>query len=240
MAARPGRAAVVVVHSTSVSAPATTVIIPVLNEAASIGETIAEIPAGWQVVVADGGSTDGTPGIAEQAGAVVITSDAGRATQMNAGAADATGDVLLFLHADTRLPDDVEQVIAKFYASDRVWGRFDMQLSGEHAAFRMIESMMNVRSILTGICTGDQALFMKRATFESLGGYADIPLMEDIEISRRLRRLSWPFCASASVRSSSRRWEQGGILRTVLLMWSLRLRYFLGASPDELVRRYYR
>jgi rSAM/selenodomain-associated transferase 2 len=156
---------------------------------------------------------------------------------MNAGAAVAAGDYLLFLHADTYLPEGFKSLIQQESAD---WGRFDVRLSGDHWAFRMIEFMMNWKSDKTGICTGDQAIFIKRNLFESLGGYAAIPLMEDIEMTDRLRKICKPLRVRAPLTTSSRRWEEAGILKTMLLMWYLRIRYAMGTSPDILVKQYYK
>jgi rSAM/selenodomain-associated transferase 2 len=170
----------------------------------------------------------------------VLSAQRGRAYQMNAGASAAVGDVLLFLHADTRVPDDVaERVCAAMGSSGALWGRFDVRLSGHQWWARMIEFAMNVRSRLTGIATGDQAIFVRRRVFSRLGGFPEIPLMEDIALSRRLKRLARPICLRARVTTSSRRWERQGWVRTVLLMWRLRLAYALGVSPATLVRAYY-
>ncbi len=159
---------------------------------------------------------------------------------MNVGAAAARGDVLLFLHADTRLPEGAAEIlIAALSASARVWGRFDVRLSGAAWPLRIVERSMNWRSCLTGMATGDQGIFVRRSAFEAVGGYPAIPLMEDLELARRLKRLSRPICLRRPVITSSRRWEERGILRTVLLMWSLRLLWFLGVSPQRLVRLYY-
>jgi rSAM/selenodomain-associated transferase 2 len=160
---------------------------------------------------------------------------------MNAGAQEASGSALLFLHSDTDLPAAADLLIAKALAGGRhVWGRFDVVLSGRHPLLRLVESMMNLRSRVTGICTGDQALFVTRAAFDGVGGFPEIALMEDVQMSTRLKRFGPPCCLRARVRASSRRWERDGIASTILLMWRLRLAYFLGSDPDRLARRYYR
>lgn len=216
------------------------VIVPVLNEADEIGDLLESLPVDqFEVLIVDGGSTDATAGIAGRHGVRVLRSARGRATQMNAGAHAASGDVFLFLHADVRLPGDFLRSLDEFAGSGRAWGRFDVRLGGRHPAFRLIELMMNVRSRLTGICTGDQAIFVTRHGFEQVGGFAEIPLMEDIEICRALKKVSRPWCSRDRVQCSSRRWETHGIARTILLMWRLRLAYFLGATPELLARRYY-
>ncbi len=214
------------------------IVIPVLNEAAVADQLIQSLPMDAEVIVVDGGSDDDTPRIMGAAGLRVIEAPRGRARQMNAGAAVATGDVLLFLHADTCLPACFATTMSQFSASGCVWGRFDIRLSGAQPLLRMVEFMMNWRSRLTGICTGDQAMFIRRDVFEACTGFADIALMEDIEISRRLRRISPPFRGRDRVVSSSRRWQRNGIVRTILQMWRLRLMYFFGASPASLARRY--
>ncbi|MBD3646625.1 MAG: TIGR04283 family arsenosugar biosynthesis glycosyltransferase, partial [Pseudomonadales bacterium] len=198
---------------------------------------------GWvtgQTIVVDGGSEDDTVALAKSLADRVINAGRGRASQMNAGADQARGDILLFLHADTRLPDNFQDHLESFWLSGRAWGRFDVRLSGRRLMFRVIETLMNLRSRWTGICTGDQAIFVKRRVIDGIGGFVQMPLMEDIEISRRLKRISRPYCVPSPVVTSSRRWEDQGVWRTILLMWSLRLRYFLGASPERLVEKYYR
>ncbi len=220
------------------------VIIPVLNEEHAL---LANLPllqswrqSGHEVIVVDGGSTDTSVGIAEEMADSVLLSTPGRSSQMNNGAVYATGDILLFLHIDTLLPERADQqVMEALQIPGKVWGRFDVRLSGKNPVFRLIEALMNLRSRITGIATGDQALFVNTAVFKEVGTYPDIPLMEDVVISKKLRSRSWPVCLSQKVLSSSRRWEQHGIMRTVLLMWRLRLAFFLGADPHELHARYY-
>lgn len=220
------------------------IIIPVLNEAHEIAQYLSELQgyrdAGHEVILVDGGSTDAT--LLQAQGRVdrTVKTDRGRARQMNAGAEQARGDVLLFLHADTRLPENADVLIRESLEAGRVWGRFDVRLSGKVWFLRVIETLMNWRSCLTGIATGDQAVFVLCEAFVHLGGFADIPLMEDIELSKRLKKISAPACLHTRVITSSRRWETQGILRTVLLMWWLRLAWFLGASPARLHKIYYR
>lgn len=219
------------------------IVIPVLNEAGNIAALLESLQSlrtcGHTLTVVDGGSTDGTVNACERYVDEIRITGAGRALQMNAGAEARKGDVLLFLHADTRLPADAESCLYGFLTSGRAWGRFDIQLSSPDSRFRVIERMVNWRSRLTGIATGDQAMFVRREVFESLGGFTDIPLMEDVELSSRLRAVSRPFCIGSPVVTSSRKWEREGTLRTVLLMWRLRMDYWRGVSPTDLVKRYY-
>ena len=158
---------------------------------------------------------------------------------MNAGAERARGDILLFLHADTRLPKDAMSLMLEgLQQTDKCWGRFDVKLSGLQPLLRLVERLINLRSRLTGIATGDQAMFIRRARFDVIDGFPEIPLMEDISISQRLKFYSDPLCLKQQVITSSRRWEQNGIIRTILLMWRLRLAYYLGADPATLARQY--
>ena len=201
--------------------------------------TLSALPPQVEVVVVDGGSRDDTLSLARLAGAKVMTSPRGRARQMNAGVQATRGDILVFLHADTRLPQDFTEYMHRFAVSGRAWGCFNIRLSGSHPAFRLIEFMMNWRSRFTGICTGDQVLFMRRHAFERVGGFPCIALMEDIAISKSLKRVCRPWRCRGPVISASRRWEKHGILRTVLRMWCLRLSYFFGVSPERLAGHYY-
>ena len=217
------------------------IVIPVLNEAAEIETALRALAPlrerGCEVIVADGGSSDGTPEIAGSLADKILTAKRGRASQMNAGAAVANGDVLLFLHADTRLLDDADRIVREDMAgSGKFWGRFDVQFS--QGGLPLIAAMMNLRSRLTGIATGDQAIFVSRATFEKAGGFPEIPLMEDIALSKALKRSGPPLCLRAKVTTSPRRWHTRGVLRTVLLMWRLRMAYYFGAAPERLARLY--
>jgi rSAM/selenodomain-associated transferase 2 len=221
------------------------VIVPALNEANRISgclQGLAPLRArGAEVIVVDGGSTDGTPERAQPFCERVLRTARGRAQQMNAGAREATGTGLLFLHADTTLPPDADLLIEQALAARSLgWGHFDVALSGSHPLLRTVEAMMNWRSRITGIATGDQAMFMTRDAFEAAGAFPDIALMEDVRMSARLRTMSRPLCLGARVRASSRRWERDGIVSTILLMWRLRLAHFLGADPEKLAKRYYR
>ncbi|OUR90564.1 glycosyl transferase [Gammaproteobacteria bacterium 42_54_T18] len=218
-------------------------IIPVLNEGGNLENILRPLQPlrqrGWSIVVVDGGSVDDTFHKAKPFASKVITSPPGRAKQMNAGAAEASGEVLLFLHADTLLPIDFESEIQKFIESDLQWGRFDVILSGNQLMFNVIAWFINTRSRLTQVSTGDQALFFKRQFFEELKGYADVPLMEDVDICKRSRITSPPFFSHYKVITSSRRWEKNGTWKTIWLMWCLRYAYYKGVDPKELHRKYY-
>jgi rSAM/selenodomain-associated transferase 2 len=213
------------------------VVVPALNEAGGIRaalEALAPLRArGHEVILVDGGSSDGTVEMAAGLCDRVVKASRGRALQMNAGARAATGDVLLFLHADTRLPPRAEELIL----NSSIWGRFDVQIEGRHPLLKVVAWAMNLRSRLTGIATGDQAIFVRRAAFP---GFPEIALMEDVALSKLLKRRCAPACLRARVVTSGRRWESRGVLRTIFLMWRLRFLYFLGASPERLARRYER
>jgi rSAM/selenodomain-associated transferase 2 len=219
------------------------IIIPVLNEAAHITSLLDNLSAyqqaGAEAIVVDGGSTDDTAPLAKPYADLVIHAARGRASQMNAGAAAARGETLLFLHADTRLPANADRLITEGMSEGtHLWGRFDIRIEGQPRMLKIIAFMMSWRSRVTAIATGDQALFLRRDTFNSVGGYPTQPLMEDIELSRRLKPCSRPLCLSAKVITSGRRWESHGIWRIIFLMWSLRLRYWLGESAEKLARAY--
>jgi rSAM/selenodomain-associated transferase 2 len=224
------------------SDPLISIIVPVLDEADAIVATLAVLQPmrarGVEVVVADGGSTDATRQLAAPLADRVIESARGRAAQMNAGARAARGAVLAFVHADTLLPPSADRAIAAALAAGREWGRFDVAIDGAAPLLVLVALMMNLRSRLTGIATGDQAIFARRAAFDRAGGFPDIPLMEDVALSKSLRMESAPACLRERVVTSGRRWERHGTLRTILLMWRLRLAYALGADPRHLARRY--
>jgi rSAM/selenodomain-associated transferase 2 len=216
-------------------------VIPALDEADGIEARLRALAplraAGCEVLVVDGGSHDATAALAEPLADRVLRAPRGRGAQQNAGARAARGEHLLFLHADTSLPGGaVEEVRAALAA--RPWGRFDVEIESRHPLVRLVGPLMSLRSRLTGIATGDQAIFVRRDAFRAAGGFPEIPLMEDLALSRALLRLGRPACLRARVVTSGRRWERHGPLRTILLMWTLRLRYWLGADPAVLARRY--
>lgn len=225
---------------------ALSIIMPVLNEASGMAAALAALAPlinnGAQVIVADGGSTDATTAIAAASWSPAITvlhSSKGRAVQMNAGAANATGKALLFLHADTLLPPDSDVLVRKALASGtHVWGRFDVCIDGHSKWLPIVSALMNLRSRLTGIATGDQAIFMTHAAFTAMSGYAVQPLMEDIDMSRRLLKLSRPACLPQKVMTSGRRWDTRGVWRTIVLMWRLRFAYWRGTPPERLSQLY--
>ena len=218
------------------------IILPVLNEAAGLPAMLAALAPlraeGAELIFVDGGSSDASPALIVEAGLTCLASPRGRAKQMNAGAAAATGDVLLFLHADTRLPADALATIRSAIAAGARWGRFDVRIEGRPLMLEVVARMMNLRSRLTGIATGDQAMFVTRAAFDAVGGFPVQPLMEDIELSRRLLATSRPACLRARVITSGRRWEQRGVWRTIVLMWQLRWAYWRGVPAALLAERY--
>lgn len=222
--------------------PRLSVIVPVLDEARAIEAALVPLQphraAGVEVIVVDGGSTDATRELAAPLADLVLGAPRGRASQMNAGAAAAQGDILLFLHADSVLPPDAPALVGAALAGGRVWGRFDVTIEGADAMLALVALLMNARSRLTGIATGDQAIFVRREAFAACGGFPDIPLMEDVALSRALRRASRPACLRQRVLTSGRRWERQGTLRTIVRMWRLRLAFALGADPHRLARQY--
>jgi rSAM/selenodomain-associated transferase 2 len=213
--------------------------VPVLDEAAGIVAALESLAplraAGNEVIVVDGGSADGSAELARPLCDRVVIAPRGRAAQMNAGAQEARGDVLLFLHADTRCPPGAPEAISQAMKTN-MWGRFDVEIEGTHPLLKVVAWSMNLRSRLTGIATGDQAIFVRRDAF---AGFPEIPLMEDVAFSGAMkRRGAAPACLRSRVRTSGRRWESRGVLRTVLLMWRLRLAYALGADPARLAEKY--
>jgi rSAM/selenodomain-associated transferase 2 len=224
--------------------PAIVIIVPALDEAHNLQWLLPDLARRWpeaEVVVVDGGSRDATVEVVRRhAGVRYLASSPGRARQMNAGARATAGELLVFLHADTRLPDGALEAIQAAMRDPRVaGGRFDVAFDSPRPIMRATAVLMNVRSRLSGIATGDQVIFVRRAAFEALDGFADIPLMEDVEFSRRLKRRGRLACLRLRVTTSARKWEHEGPVRTVLLMWTLRLLYFLGACPRRLHRWYY-
>ena len=227
----------------SPGAPALSIVVPMLNEAAALPELIAHLSIwrerGCEIVLVDGGSKDGSAHLARAAGVLVIDSARGRALQMNAGAAVCRGEVLLFLHADTRLPDAADLAVRCAMANSGLhWGRFDVRIDGRPAMLRVVAAAMNLRSRLSGIATGDQAIFVRRALFEAVGGFPELALMEDIALSTRLRKHVRPVCLRARVRTCGRRWEQRGVWRTIVLMWRLRWAYWRGVPAERLAEEY--
>lgn len=219
------------------------IVIPTLNESHGIATTLARLAPlrerGAEVIVVDGGSSDDTCAIAAPLADRVITAAKGRASQMNAGAAVARHEVLLFLHADTQLPAGADSLVLQVLKNGRCrWGRFDVDIDGSPRILRILAAMMNWRSRLTGIATGDQAIFVTRSAFEAAGRFPEIPLMEDVALSSRLRSFSPPACIPVKAVTSGRRWEKHGVWRTIGLMWWLRLRYWLGMSPHKLAKEY--
>lgn len=217
------------------------VIIPVLNEESTIASTVESVkslgPA--EVIVVDGGSADRTREISERFGATVLSSPRGRARQMNRGAREAKGDIFLFLHADTRLPSSALDDVQSALRDPRfAGGRFDVTLDGNRWILGVIGNLISLRSRLTKVATGDQAIFVRRAVFERIGGFPDIPLMEDIAFSRALKRKGKVACLRSRVITSARRWEIDGVWRTVLRMWTLKLLFLAGISPVRLKRFY--
>jgi rSAM/selenodomain-associated transferase 2/rSAM/selenodomain-associated transferase 1 len=240
------------------------IVMPVLNEGDTLQASLRALQPlrqrGAELVVVDGGSTDSTWALARALADVVLLAPRGRAAQMNAGASywysnlhsthgghpsgrppaadGGTPDVLLFLHSDTQLPPEADRLMARAVKAGCSWGRFDVRIDGPQRVLRVVERLMNLRSRLTGIATGDQAMFVRRDVFERVGGFTELPLMEDIELSKRLRKLGPPACIKVPVATSARRWQLHGVWPSIVLMWRLRLAYFLGASPHALALRY--
>ncbi len=223
--------------------PTLSIIVPVYNEAPGIARALQSLAVlrrrGAEVIVVDGGSEDETLTQALKHADQALVAARGRAAQMNAGARVAGGGVLLFLHADTRLPRKADERVRRALANGaHCWGRFDVRVEGRAFLLPVVAWLMNRRSRLTGIATGDQAIFVTRRAFERVGGFPQQELMEDVALARRLKRLSRPACLRAAVTTSGRRWQQNGVLRTIVLMWWLRLAYYCGVSPARLARWY--
>jgi rSAM/selenodomain-associated transferase 2 len=219
------------------------IIIPCLNEAAGIRDTLHALQPlrtrGAELIVVDGGSSDGTATFAAPCADLVLTAPRGRASQMNAGAARAHGSILLFLHADSVPPGDADALIVDgLNRTRRNWGRFDARIAGSHPLLRVVETLMNVRSRMTGVATGDQGIFVTRSLFTAVGGYPDIALLEDVALTKRLKGFGAPLCLRHRISTSARRWERDGVLRTIFLMWRLRFAFWLGADPNRLAARY--
>ncbi|MEO8250476.1 MAG: TIGR04283 family arsenosugar biosynthesis glycosyltransferase [Burkholderiales bacterium] len=226
----------------SFDSPTLAIVMPVLDEGASLTQRLAALKPlrarGVRVVVVDGGSGDDSLALACTGADLALIAPRGRASQMNAGAGACDAELLLFLHADTQLPERADELVRAALAQGKVWGRFDVRIDSPRRLLATVAGAMNLRSRLTGIATGDQAIFMRRGAFDAVGGFPALPLMEDIAMSRRLKRLSGPACLRETVLTSARRWEQHGAWRTIGLMWRLRAAHFLGADPDRLAQRY--
>ena len=218
------------------------IIIPVLNESKNILPTLQSLhllnDSHHEIILVDGGSHDDTLKIAEPLVDFIYSSEKGRANQMNLGAEKSSGEILWFLHADCLIPDDAYTLIHHSLQNNHIWGRFNISLSGSKWIFRIIERLINFRSRVTSVATGDQGIFLLRSEFEKLNGYAPLALMEDIHLSKRLRKISSPVCLSDTIITSSRRWESNGIYKTILLMWYLRLAYFFGMPVSKLAKIY--
>ena len=216
------------------------IIIPTLDEAECVVALLQQLQPlrtrGHEVILVDGGSRDATVALAKPLVDKLLVAPAGRARQMNAGAGVAGGQVLWFVHADSIIPDKADVLILK--SAGQLWGRFNVHMSGDRLLLRVVERLMNLRSRITGIATGDQGIFVSRALFKRIGGYTDLPLMEDIDLSKRLKREQRPVCLQNTLTTSSRRWERKGIVRTILMMWYLRLAWFLGVPATRLASRY--
>ncbi|SMN11987.1 Glycosyl transferase, family 2 [uncultured Candidatus Thioglobus sp.] len=219
-----------------------TIIIPTLNEASNISHCLTQLlplkEKGFEIILVDGGSTDKTLQLAQELCDKIIISPPGRAQQMNTGALHAHGETLFFLHADTQLPKDFVALLPHIQKNSLYWGRFDVDFSSNQKVFKIIANMMNLRSRITGICTGDQVFFMSQSLYRISGGYPEIALMEDIAMSKKLKAFCAPLCLRQKVRTSSRRWEQHGVIKTIIKMWYLRLAYFIGIDPKKLARQY--
>jgi rSAM/selenodomain-associated transferase 2 len=219
-----------------------TIVIPTLNEGVEIRDCLMQLQGlrtrGFEVVVVDGGSVDRTTQLVEGLCDQFISARRGRAVQMNVGARRARGEMVFFLHVDTRLPENLSEIITSIETDTFYWGRFDVRLSGRRWLFRVIEAMVNIRSRLTGIATGDQVIFMTRKIYLAVDGFPEIALMEDVAMSRRLKNISPPLCLRQKVTTSSRRWEKNGTMVIIIKMWCLRFAYFIGVNPEKIAARY--
>ena len=222
--------------------PALCIVVPVLDEAQTLALRLQALQVfrqrGARVVVVDGGSQDDTLAIAKDHADLALLAPRGRAAQMNAGAAACPADVLLFLHADTALPDNADVLVRRATLGPFFWGRFDVRIASPRPLLRLVSWMMNLRSRWTGIATGDQALFVRHDLFRQIGGFPELPLMEDIAIARALKQHGRPACLKERVTTSARRWERHGVWRTIFLMWRMRAAYFFGADPRQLAIQY--
>lgn len=225
------------------SIPRLSIIVPLFNESGQLASLIDHLrlwkSKGCDIILVDGGSSDDTLAKIQGSGLKALSAPRGRARQMNAGAAVAEGEILLFLHADTRLCDGADTLVRNALArNNRYWGRFDVRIEGDHWLLMVVGGLMNLRSRLTGMATGDQCLFVSATIFHAVGGFPEQPLMEDIELSRRLLRVSRPACLRRKVTTSGRRWRDRGVWRTIWLMWRLRWAYWRGTPAEQLVERY--
>lgn len=222
--------------------PMLCIVLPVLDEAATLAVRLQALEGlrrqGARIVVVDGGSQDDTLAVARERADMALLAPRGRASQMNAGAAACPADVLLFLHADTVLPDNADLLVRRATLGPFAWGRFDVRIDSPRALLRVVGALMNLRSRWTGIATGDQAIFVRHDLFQRVGGFPDLPLMEDIAVCRLLKQQGPPACLRERVTTSARRWERNGTWRTIFLMWRLRAAYFFGADPRELAVQY--
>lgn len=220
-----------------------TIVIPVFNEADTVvpclQKLLTQVGEAWKLVIVDGGSSDETAQLAKQFPVTLLSGEAGRAAQLNLGAQHSEGEIVLFLHVDTSLPENFQKYMGAFLQSPKRWGRFNIRLQPASLGLKVIAWFMNQRSRYTGIATGDQAIFVRLHSFQAVGGFPQIPLMEDVAICKLLKRVSKPYCIYDPVISSSRRWQNQGLVKTVVLMWWLRLAYFCGVSPKRLHRWYY-
>ena len=218
------------------------IVIPTLNESDQIEQCLNNLQPlrhrGHEIIVVDGGSNDNTVPLASSLCDRIIQSERSRSIQMNAGSASASGQCILFLHADTDLPEDVVDIFSKIINIENVWGRFDIQLSGQSWMFRIIETCMNIRSRATGIATGDQVIFVGKELFSKVNGFPEIALMEDVAISKLLIKFSKPICFTEKVVSSSRRWKENGIIKTIIKMWIIRLLYYFQFDTERLAKLY--